>query len=68
MRGALLQVLLIATVAPLGAQAVRRPAITGVAFARFYSTDPPRAQKFYGDTLPKVPVCSGETFDVANHA
>jgi hypothetical protein len=40
--------LLIATVAPLGAQAVRRPAITGVAFARFYTTDPPGAQKFYG--------------------
>jgi hypothetical protein len=51
MRGAQLQVLLVATVAPLGAQAVRRPAITGVAFARFYTTDPPGAQKFYGDTL-----------------
>jgi hypothetical protein len=51
MRRALLVVLLIATVAPLGAQAVKRPAITGVAFARFYTTDPPGAQKFYGDTL-----------------
>jgi catechol 2,3-dioxygenase-like lactoylglutathione lyase family enzyme len=51
MRGALLQVLLIATVAQLEAQAVKRPAITGVAFARFYTTDPHGAQKFYGDTL-----------------
>ncbi len=51
MRRALLLVLLIATVAPLGAQGIKRPAITGVAFARFYTTDPPGAQKFYGDTL-----------------
>jgi catechol 2,3-dioxygenase-like lactoylglutathione lyase family enzyme len=51
MRRALLLVLLIATVAPLGAQAVKRPAITGIAFARFYTTDPPGAQKFYGGTL-----------------
>ncbi len=32
-------------------------------FARFYNTDPPGAQKFYGDTLPEIPVCSGETRD-----
>src|SRR6204780_2429991 len=51
MRRALLLVLLIATVAPLEAQAVKRPAITGIAFARFYTTDPAGAQKFYGDTL-----------------
>jgi catechol 2,3-dioxygenase-like lactoylglutathione lyase family enzyme len=51
MRRALLLVLLIATVAPLGAQAVKRPAITGIAFARFYTTDPLGAQKFYGNTL-----------------
>jgi catechol 2,3-dioxygenase-like lactoylglutathione lyase family enzyme len=51
MRRALLLLLLIATVAPLGAEAVKRPAITGIAFARFYTTDPPGAQKFYGDTL-----------------
>ncbi len=44
-------VLLIATLAPLGAQAAKRPAITGIAFARFYTTDPAGAQKFYGDTL-----------------
>jgi catechol 2,3-dioxygenase-like lactoylglutathione lyase family enzyme len=37
--------------APLWAQAAQRPAITGIAFARFYTTDPPGAQKFYGDTL-----------------
>jgi catechol 2,3-dioxygenase-like lactoylglutathione lyase family enzyme len=28
-----------------------RPAITGVAFARFYTTDLPAAQRFYGSTL-----------------
>ncbi len=28
-----------------------RPPITGVAFARFYTTDPAAAQKFYGNTL-----------------
>jgi len=33
------------------AQPPARPAITGIAFARFYATDPAAAQKFYGDTL-----------------
>jgi catechol 2,3-dioxygenase-like lactoylglutathione lyase family enzyme len=42
--------LVIAT-AHLGAQTAKRPAITGVAFARFYTTDAAGAQKFYGDTL-----------------
>ncbi|RXH56322.1 VOC family protein [Granulicella sibirica] len=28
-----------------------RPAITGIAFARFYTTDPAASQHFYGDTL-----------------
>jgi catechol 2,3-dioxygenase-like lactoylglutathione lyase family enzyme len=51
MKRALLLVLLLAAVLPLGAQAVKRPAITGIAFARFYTTDPAGAQKFYGDTL-----------------
>lgn len=51
MRRALLLVLLIANFAPLGAQTAKRPAITGVAFARFYTTQPAAAQKFYGDTL-----------------
>jgi catechol 2,3-dioxygenase-like lactoylglutathione lyase family enzyme len=50
MRRSLLLALVIAT-APLGAQTAKRPAITGVAFARFYTTDAPGAQKFYGDTL-----------------
>jgi catechol 2,3-dioxygenase-like lactoylglutathione lyase family enzyme len=50
MRRSLLLALVIAT-APLGAQTPKRPAITGVAFARFYTTDAPGAQKFYGDTL-----------------
>ena len=38
-------------VTPLFAQLPARPAITGIAFARFYTTDPAGAQKFYGDTL-----------------
>jgi catechol 2,3-dioxygenase-like lactoylglutathione lyase family enzyme len=36
---------------PVFAQQPTRPAITGVAFARFYTTDSAAAQKFYGDTL-----------------
>jgi catechol 2,3-dioxygenase-like lactoylglutathione lyase family enzyme len=51
MRRALLLALVIANVAPLGAQTAKRPAITGIAFARFYTTQPEAAQKFYGDTL-----------------
>jgi catechol 2,3-dioxygenase-like lactoylglutathione lyase family enzyme len=50
MRRSLLLALAIAT-APLAAQTAKRPAITGVAFARFYTTDAAGAQKFYGDTL-----------------
>ena len=33
------------------AQEAKRPAITGIAFARFYSTDPSGAERFYGNTL-----------------
>jgi len=51
MRRALLFALLITTAAAQGAQNADRPAITGVAFARFYTTKPAEAQKFYGDTL-----------------
>jgi catechol 2,3-dioxygenase-like lactoylglutathione lyase family enzyme len=51
MKRALLLVLLTTAAVPLAAQSIKRPAITGVAFARFYTTDPPGAQKFYGDTL-----------------
>jgi catechol 2,3-dioxygenase-like lactoylglutathione lyase family enzyme len=36
---------------PALAQQPTRPPITGVAFARFYTTDPAAAQKFYGSTL-----------------
>ncbi len=43
--------LAITALAPLSAQTAKRPAITGIAFARFYTTDPAGAQKFYGDTL-----------------
>src|SRR5260370_14050747 len=50
MRRTLLLVLLTAAF-PLIAQQPIRPAITGIAFARFYTTDAPAAQKFYGDTL-----------------
>jgi catechol 2,3-dioxygenase-like lactoylglutathione lyase family enzyme len=51
MRRALVLALVLASVASLGAQTDKRPAITGVAFARFYTTDPAGAQKFYGETL-----------------
>jgi catechol 2,3-dioxygenase-like lactoylglutathione lyase family enzyme len=36
---------------PALAQQSTRPAITGIAFARFYTTDSEGAQKFYGTTL-----------------
>src|SRR5580700_2373773 len=36
---------------PALAQQPTRPPITGVAFARFYTTDQAAAQKFYGSTL-----------------
>jgi catechol 2,3-dioxygenase-like lactoylglutathione lyase family enzyme len=43
--------LAVAAFAPFTVRAAERPAITGIAFARFYTTDQPGAQKFYGDTL-----------------
>jgi catechol 2,3-dioxygenase-like lactoylglutathione lyase family enzyme len=51
MRPARFLALIMATAAPLAAQTIKRPAITGIAFARFYTTQPDAAQKFYGDTL-----------------
>jgi catechol 2,3-dioxygenase-like lactoylglutathione lyase family enzyme len=51
MKRALLLAVAIASAVPLGAKVTKRPAITGIAFARFYTTDPTAAQKFYGDTL-----------------
>src|ERR1700719_3564300 len=47
------RILLFACLLPLSALAQQptRPAITGVAFARFYTTDPTAAQKFYASTL-----------------
>lgn len=51
MRRALLLALVIATAAPIVGQTAKRPAITGIAFARFYTTQPAGAEKFYGDTL-----------------
>lgn len=44
-------VCLLSTSLLLSAQPPTRPAITSIAFARFYTTDPAAAQKFYGDTL-----------------
>ena len=43
--------LLALVVAGAGAQDVKRPAITGVAFARFYVSDAAAADAFYGKTL-----------------
>jgi len=43
--------LLLACLLSIPALAQQRPPITGVAFARFYTTDPAAAQKFYGNTL-----------------
>jgi catechol 2,3-dioxygenase-like lactoylglutathione lyase family enzyme len=51
MRSALLSLLLVVTLNPVWARAVKRPAITGIAFARFYTTNPTGAEKFYGGTL-----------------
>jgi catechol 2,3-dioxygenase-like lactoylglutathione lyase family enzyme len=51
MRSTALLALLVVAIVPLGAQTAKRPAITGIAFARFYTTDATAAQKFYGDTL-----------------
>ena len=51
MRRLFLLALVLANLGPLNAQTPRRPAITGIAFARFYTTQPEAAQKFYGDTL-----------------
>ncbi len=41
----------VAILASAAARGADRPGITGIAFARFYTTDPAGAQKFYGDTL-----------------
>jgi catechol 2,3-dioxygenase-like lactoylglutathione lyase family enzyme len=51
MKQALLLVCAMVACASLGAQETKRPAITGVAFARFYTTDPTAAEQFYGKTL-----------------
>jgi catechol 2,3-dioxygenase-like lactoylglutathione lyase family enzyme len=51
MRRLYLPTLLFAAVSALCAQAPARPAITGIAFMRVYTTDPAAAAKFYGPTL-----------------
>lgn len=51
MRRVLFLAFAIASITQMPAQTVKRPAITGIAFGRFYTTDPAGAQKFYGDTL-----------------
>ena len=38
-----------------------RPAITGIAFARFYVTDAAAAKHFYADTVGLAPIASGDT-------
>ncbi len=43
-----------------GAQEMKRPAITGIAFARFYTTDAAGAEKFYGKMLGYQKVRVGE--------
>lgn len=43
--------LTLTVLAPLTGHAEKRPAITGIAFARFYTTDSAGAEKFYGRTL-----------------
>src|SRR5580658_9796745 len=54
--------LIMAIAAPLTAQTAKRPAITGIAFGRFYTTQPDAAQKFYGDTLGLQRLESGATW------
>ena len=67
-RTAVLALALLA-VSCLPAQAPKRPAITGIAFARFYTTDPAAAQKFYSDTLGFTRLQSGSIWIYpVNHA
>jgi catechol 2,3-dioxygenase-like lactoylglutathione lyase family enzyme len=49
--GAILGAVLFASSAMAAQQAAVRPAITGIAFMRMYTTDPAAAQRFYGQTL-----------------
>jgi catechol 2,3-dioxygenase-like lactoylglutathione lyase family enzyme len=51
MRRGLVLAWVVGFAAALGAQPPVRPAITGIAFARFYTTDAAEAEKFYGGTL-----------------
>jgi catechol 2,3-dioxygenase-like lactoylglutathione lyase family enzyme len=51
MRRTILLAVALSISVPLLAQPAARPAITGIAFARVYTTDSAAAQKFYGDTL-----------------
>jgi catechol 2,3-dioxygenase-like lactoylglutathione lyase family enzyme len=62
MRRVLLLALVFANIGPLRAQTMKRPAITGIAFGRFYTTQPDAAQKFYGDTLGFQRLESGKTW------
>src|SRR5215469_13763112 len=51
MKSLLLSLAALLSTALLPAQQPTRPAITGIAFMRVYTTDPTAAQKFYGQTL-----------------
>ena len=62
MRRAIFFALVLAVSSPLQSQPAKRPAITGVAFARFYTTDSAAAQKFYGDTLGYQRMEAGSTW------
>jgi catechol 2,3-dioxygenase-like lactoylglutathione lyase family enzyme len=61
MRQALLLVLLAINMTSLQGQTTR-PAITGIAFVRFYTTQPDAAEKFYGGTLGLKKVATGPTW------
>jgi catechol 2,3-dioxygenase-like lactoylglutathione lyase family enzyme len=54
------KVLLLCCTLPLSAQG-KRPAITGVAFGRFYAADAAASQQFYADTLGLKKISVGTT-------
>ncbi len=61
MRRVLLLAFVIASITQMPAQTAQRPAITGIAFARFYTTDQAGAEKFYEGTLGYKRLQQGST-------
>ena len=59
--GLWLGMLAVATCGFAGAQEMKRPAITGIAFARFYTTDEAGSERFYGQTLGYTRQAAGDT-------